>query len=162
MPRSDGLLAEGTLFSGRRPSGKSVFNTMFNAVGKIMPEMHLKHATGEQVPGGSFNDKKTYSYAGPFTRLDKRLNEGYVGVNDLDKAAREHDIAYSKYKDTETRHEHDNILAEKAVNIAANSVDLQERKDAQYVAGVMAAKQRFGLGLDQSLGQQKHRLVTIV
>jgi hypothetical protein len=47
LPKSEGTL----------PSGKGVFNTMFNAVGKIMPEMHLKHVTGEHVPGGSFNDK---------------------------------------------------------------------------------------------------------
>jgi hypothetical protein len=48
-----------------------------------------------------------------------------------------------------------------AQDYAANSVDLQERKDAQYVAGVMAAKQRFGLGFGLSLGM-KHKLVTIV
>jgi hypothetical protein len=136
-------------------SGKGVFNSLFNTVGKIMPELHLKHETGEQVPNGSFNDKKTYSYAGPFTRLEQRLREGYQGVNDLDRASREHDLAYSKYKDTENRHKHDDILAQRAVDIAANSIDLQERKDAQYVAGIMSGKQRFGLGL-------KKKLVTIV
>ncbi len=46
-------------------------NTLFNTIGKIMPEMHLKHATGEQVSDGSFNNRKTYSYARPFTNLDK-------------------------------------------------------------------------------------------
>jgi len=132
--------------------GEGIFNSMFNAAGKVMPEMHLKHESGEKVPGGSFN-KKTYSYAGPFTKLEQRLREGYVGVNDLDKAAKEHDIAYDRYKDAETRHEHDDILAGKAVNIAATTTDSQERKDAQFVAGMMAAKQRFGLGM---------KLVTIV
>jgi hypothetical protein len=73
----------------------------------------------------------------------------------LDKAAWEHDVAYSKYKDTETRHNHNNILAQKAVNITATTTGQQERKDAKYVAGVMAAKQRIGLGI-------KHRLIKIV
>ena len=134
-----------------KTDGKGMFNSLFNTVGKIMPEMHLKHSTGEKVPNGSFNNKQTYSYAGPFTRLEQRLAEGYQGVNDLDKAAKEHDIAYHKYKEAETRHIHDNILADKAIQIANNTSDLQERKDASYVSGIMEAKQRFGLGLKKKL-----------
>ncbi len=59
-----------------KSEGKGLFNTMFNTV----PEKHLKHATGEQVPNGSYNDRKTYSYAGPFTNLDKRMDDGVLMI----------------------------------------------------------------------------------
>jgi hypothetical protein len=43
-----------------------------------LPEMHLKlpsNIQSEQVPNGSFNDKHTYSFCGPGTKVE--LNEGY-------------------------------------------------------------------------------------
>lgn len=41
------------------------------------------------------------------------MNRGYVGVNDFDKAVREHDIAYSRYKHTESPHKYNSVLAKK-------------------------------------------------
>jgi hypothetical protein len=89
----------------------------------------------------------TYSYAGPFTKYEQRLREGYLGVNDLDKAAKLHDQAYTMYSDTQTRNIADNILASTANVIANTTNDPQEAKDARLVEGVMSLKSRFGFGL---------------
>lgn len=37
-----------------------------------------------------------YQFCGPGTKLQARLNRGEKGINPLDAACREHDIAYSK------------------------------------------------------------------
>ena len=42
------------------------------------------------------------------------MRRGDRGINDLDEACREHDIAYSKYKDNERRGIADRVLAGKA------------------------------------------------
>lgn len=127
--------------------GNGLFNTILNKL--PLPEMHLSHPSGEQVPGGSFNHKKTYSYAGPFTKYEQRVREGYLGVNDLDKAAKLHDQAYTMYSDTQTRNIADNILASTANVIANTTNDPKEAKDARFVEGVMSLKSRFGFGLKQ-------------
>ena len=86
-------------------------------------ELHLPSfpQKGEHVPGGSFNNTMKYSYAGPGTNFIKRITEGYQGINELDKAAKEHDAAYHFYKDRETRTKSDRILAEKAYDIAQDA-----------------------------------------
>lgn len=55
-----------------------------------------------------------YQYCGPGTKLQKRLNRGDKGINKLDAAWKEHDIAYSKHKDIHIRHQADKILENKA------------------------------------------------
>ena len=129
----------------RIKKGYGLFNSLLNKL--PLPEMHISHPTGEQVPGGSFNNKKTYSYAGPFTKYKQRASEGYHGVNDLDKAAKLHDQAYDMYTDTQTRNVADNILASTANVIANTTDDPKEAKDARLVEGVMSLKSRFGFGL---------------
>ncbi|EFN68993.1 hypothetical protein EAG_02454, partial [Camponotus floridanus] len=57
-----------------------------------------------------------YQFCGPGTRLRKRLARGDRGINLLDAAWREHDIAYSRSNDLTERHAADKILAEKARN----------------------------------------------
>jgi Phospholipase A2-like domain/Domain of unknown function (DUF5679) len=126
--------------------GGSIANTLLNKL--PMPEIHLRSAVGsENVPGGSFNDTGKYSYCGPFTKLHKRLAEGYKGINELDKACMQHDIAYSKNNDTKTRNIYDDQLAQQAAQIAADpDVPEYERQDARLVAALMAGKARLGLG----------------
>lgn len=75
--------------------GTGLINTLVN---KLPFELHL--------PG--------YQYCGPGTKLEKRLARGDVGVNQLDRACKEHDIAYNQYQDTTNRQKADRILAEKA------------------------------------------------
>lgn len=52
-----------------------------------------------------------YQFCEPGTKLIKRLARGDQGINPLDKACRNHDIAYWKHKDIEERHKTDQILA---------------------------------------------------
>jgi len=54
-------------------------------------------------------------FCGPGTHLEKRLARGDQGINPLDAACREHDIAYSRsYGDLTERHAADRILINKA------------------------------------------------
>ena len=94
-----------------------------------------------------------YQYLGPGTKLQKRIKRGDVGINDLDKAAKEHDIFYRDHKDTESRNDiADKILQEKAWEIAKSSDhDISERIIAVPTAGAMWLKRKFGMGLEVGL-----------
>ncbi|KYN05740.1 hypothetical protein ALC62_03326 [Cyphomyrmex costatus] len=89
-----------------------------------------------------------YQFCGPGTRLVKRLARGDRGINPLDEACREHDIAYSQCKDLAKRHVADNILAEEArKRITAKDSTLGERAAATAVWAAMKAKTKIGMGL---------------
>ena len=126
-------------------NGNGLFNAILNKL--PLPEMHLPHVTGEKVLNGSFNNKKRYSYCGPFTKFDQRNKEGYVRVNDLDKACKIHDKTYGYYTDIQSRNKADDVLANTANIIANTTNDSQESKDARLVESIMSAKSRFGFGL---------------
>jgi len=55
-----------------------------------------------------------YQFCGPGTRLRERLARGERGINPLDAACREHDIAYSRNKELSNRHIADQLLAKKS------------------------------------------------
>lgn len=97
---------------------------------KIPVELHL--------PG--------YQFCGPNTDVSRRIARGEQGINPLDAACREHDIAYTQYKDLKDRHKADRILAEKAWNRVKNPSSLGERLAALAVTGAMKAKLKFGMG----------------
>ncbi|KYN07158.1 hypothetical protein ALC62_01878 [Cyphomyrmex costatus] len=89
-----------------------------------------------------------YQFCGPGTRLEKRLARGDRGINLLDTACREHDIAYSHNNGLTERHVADNILAEKArKRITARDSSLTERAAATAVWAAMKAKTMMGMGL---------------
>ncbi len=128
--------------------GKGVINTLLNKI--PIPELHLslpKDVPSENIKDGSFNKTGKYSYCGPGTKLNKRLNEGYKGVNDLDMACLKHDLAYNEYGDTENRNIADNELAQEA-NRLANDMNQPSyvRKDAKKVAALMSTKSYLGMG----------------
>ena len=82
---------------------------------KFMPEMHLRQP------------RFVYSACGPFTRHKERIKEfkgtgdtRYIYRNELDKACFQHDSAYADYKDLINRTEADNVLRDKAYDIASN------------------------------------------
>lgn len=104
---------------------------------KKMPiEMH--------VPG--------YHYCGPGTKLRERLARGDPGVNELDRACKEHDIAYSKYKNISDRNIADKILAEKAWQRAkAPDFSLSERAASLAITGIMNTKASLGMGLGSKI-----------
>jgi len=82
-----------------------------------------------------------YQFFGPGTHLEKRLARGDPGINSLDAACREHDIAYSRSNDLTERHVADRILAEKARRrIVARDSSLGERAAAAAVWAAMKGK----------------------
>ncbi|CAH1115875.1 unnamed protein product [Psylliodes chrysocephalus] len=99
--------------------GRGIVNSLIN---KLPIELH--------IPG--------YSYCGPGTQLDKRLQRGDKGINQLDAACKDHDIAYSQSKDLITRHQADKILQHRAWE-RANSKDakLGEKTAAWFVTTAM-------------------------
>ena len=128
-------------------TGGSLVNTLLNKL--PLPEMHLglpQSVPSEFRPGGKYNRTSKYSYCGPFTKLRSRLDQGYSGVNRLDQACLDHDLAYAASSDVKTRNKADDILANKAAQIVmdSNAPDY-EKQDGRLVTGIIAAKSRFGL-----------------
>lgn len=88
-----------------------------------------------------------YQYCGPGTKLQKRLARGDPGINKLDAACKEHDIAYSNYTDTKRRSIADRALAEKAwQRVKSSDASLGERAAALAVTAAMKAKTAIGGG----------------
>ena len=84
--------------------------------------------------------------------MQRRLKEGYKGVNSLDKACKQHDINYLKNKNTKERNVADDLLARQASEIALDEKEPDYvRKDARLVTGVMGMKSRFGMGLSKNV-----------
>lgn len=109
--------------------GDSLLNRAINA---LPFELH--------IPG--------YQYCGPGTRLRERLARGDPGINPLDAACREHDIAYSHSKNLTERHRADKVLAEKALGrVIARDSTLGERAAATTVWAAMRAKTKLGMGM---------------
>ncbi|EGI67313.1 hypothetical protein G5I_04096 [Acromyrmex echinatior] len=108
------------------PSDGSLLNRAINA---LPFELH--------IPG--------YQFGGPGTWLTKRLARGNVGINPLDAACREHDIAYSRSNDFIGRHAADKEEARKRVT--ARDSALSERAAAAAVWTAMKAKTKIGMGM---------------
>ncbi|XP_043471642.1 uncharacterized protein LOC122504549 [Leptopilina heterotoma] len=123
--------------------GRGLLNQIIN---KLPVELHL--------PG--------YQYCGPGTNLAKRLARGDPGINPLDQACREHDIAYSQNKDNlENRHVADRILAEKAWNrVRASDAKLGEKAAAWAVTNAMKIKTKLGMGLKSKMKKKKNKKAT--
>ena len=92
-----------------------IVNTILSAGDKFIPEIHLRH------PGF------TYSACGPFTKNKKRIRKfkevghsRYIYQKELDKACFQHDMTYGDFKDLTRRTASDEILRDKAFNIAKN------------------------------------------
>lgn len=103
-----------------------------DALEKIPTELH--------IPG--------YNFCGPNTKLKQRLERGDRGINPLDEACLDHDISYSKTKDSKERHAADRVLADKAWSrVKSSNAKLGERLAALLVTGAMKAKVKLGGGL---------------
>ena len=116
------------MFRGTRGNAKGV--GLLNSVINALPfELH--------VPG--------YQFCGPGTQLAKRLARGDRGVNPLDAACRQHDIAYSQSNELVNRHAADRDLDEEArKRITASDSTLGERLAAATVWAAMKAKTKLG------------------
>jgi hypothetical protein len=127
-------------------------------VNNLPIELHQFAERGEDVPGGSFNNQQKYSYCGPGTKYEQRVREGYKGINELDSMCKLHDKFYNDNTDTKTRNFSDIALAHRADEIARNPIyDDAQRKDANFVSGIMKAKARFGLGITKQSSKNLKR-----
>lgn len=113
----------------RKPRGKGFVNDLIN---KLPIELH--------IPG--------YQYCGPGTKLKERLARGDMGINPLDAACKEHDIAYSRNRENlGARHAADKILEEKARNrVLAKDATFGEKAAAWGVQNTMKIKRKLGMG----------------
>ena len=104
-----------------------------NLINNLPIEFHQFAETGENVPGGSFNDQQKYSYCGPGTRYDQRMKEGYKGINELDSMCKLHDQFYNENTNTKIRNLSDAALAHRADEIAANvNLDAAQRRSVSF------------------------------
>lgn len=95
----------------KQKKGGSLLN---NVIDRIPFEMHM--------PG--------YQYCGPGTKLEKRLQRGDTGINKLDEACKEHDIAYTS-KNNEIKHEADKKLISQAwKSVKARDATFGEKSSA--------------------------------
>lgn len=86
-----------------------------------------------------------YIYIG--TKLAKRLARGDVGINPLDEACKEHDIAYARHGGISDRHKADRILTEKAwQRFKSQDATFGEKASALLVTNMMKAKTKLGMG----------------
>ena len=93
----------------------NIINKFSLAGDKFMSEMHLRQL------------RFVYSACGPFTRNKERIKKfkqtgdmRYIYRNELDKACFQHDSAYADHKDLINRTKSDNVLRDKAYDIASN------------------------------------------
>src|SRR5271165_1013698 len=130
-------------------SNKSGGGFSLNSFENNLPfELHQFAEKGEDVPRGSFNNQQKYSYCGPGTKYEQRNREGYKGINELDGACKLHDKFYNENTDTKTRNISDVALAHRADEIARNPMyDAVQRKDANFISGIMKTKAKLGLGV---------------
>lgn len=112
--------------------GGGIVSSVLNKAIDLLPiELH--------IPG--------YQYCGPGTKLPKRLARGDPGINKLDQACKTHDIAYSRYKDSENRRRADEELAERAwQRFKSSDASIAEKSAAWAVTTAMKAKTKFGGG----------------
>jgi hypothetical protein len=98
-------------------------------------ELHLPSLDTEEIENGEFSDGYKYSYCGPGTRFDKRVEQGYEGINELDKLCKSHDEAYSIADSGLVRRQADYDLAMGAWALAKNSdLDYSQRLYAALVS----------------------------
>ncbi len=130
-------------FISNNKTGTGILNTALNYI----PELHLPANEGEFVQNGSFNNKNKYSFCGPGTKYVQRNQEGYQGINELDRMCKLHDQFYNENKDTERRNLSDAALAHRAHEISNDpKFDSNQRWWADKVERIMNAKVKFGLG----------------
>lgn len=89
-----------------------------------------------------------YNYCGPGTKLRKRLLRGDRGINRLDDACMQHDIAYTKYPDLKLRHKADLELVKMAKQrIRSKNAGKGEKLASWVVSKVMSSKLKAGAGI---------------
>ncbi len=82
----------------------------------------------------------------PVYKATTTIKPRLKGVNELDEACQQHDIAYATSSEVNDRNKADDVLANKASHIVMESnIPDYEKQDARLVTGIMATKSRFGM-----------------
>ena len=124
----------GYSFKGRpyRHKGSGILNNVIENLGRRGIELHY--------PG--------YNYLGPGTRLEEKLRNSVKPINPLDEAAKEHDIAYSRFQDLPNRHIADKILENRAWSrVTSRDASLGECAAAWLTTNAMKVKRKLGMGI---------------
>lgn len=91
--------------------------------------------------------------------MKKRLERGDPGINGLDRACKQHDIAYTENKSGEKRREADDILGNLAwKRFKSSDASLKEKISSLAVAGIMKAKTKLGLGMKDGMKKPKSKI----
>ncbi|CAB0029091.1 unnamed protein product [Trichogramma brassicae] len=100
-----------------------------------------------------------YRFLGPGTKLAKRLERGDVGINQLDEACREHDMANSDKNADRTKA--DRLLAERAFKrLLAGDTPPDERTFAMMTVCCMVSKitfEKFFSKIKKSIGRKNKK-----
>jgi hypothetical protein len=122
----------------RKQRGKGLLDKVLDS-GKILgyeiPEMHLRGLSGK------------YNFAGPFTKLKKRLDDsgrpvrGSEPINEIDRIAMQHDIDYELGM---SKKEADKKMIEALDRMKPRN--WREKVDRLLVRSAIRGKQMFGLG----------------
>lgn len=82
-----------------------------------------------------------YKYCGPNTNLESRLAHDEPGINELDRACKEHDIAYSESNERDFRYNADKLLVLRAIRrVYAKDSRIGERFAASLVSMLVSIK----------------------
>jgi len=100
-----------------------------------------------------------HKYTGPFTELDKRLDEydkplpGYEEFNQIDEIAMDHDICY---RDSDDRKQCDKEMLDRLNKMKTKNI--REKLDYAIVKPVMWTKYKLGLGVEEnSIAEELHK-----
>ena len=109
-----------------KPQEEEKDSVLDNHIDLLSFEMH--------VPG--------YKFCGPGTKLAERIPRGDIGINPLDEACRQHDLAYNK--PSSNCRQADRILAEYAFShMLAGESPLDERTVVMMTVCCMVSKITF-------------------
>ena len=88
------------------------------------------------------------------------MARGDSGINPLDRACKDHDIAYSQNRENiEARNAADRVLASKAWGrVKASDASIGEKAAALAVSGIMKAKSKFGMGLKKKKTKKTRKI----
>jgi Phospholipase A2-like domain len=112
--------------NGARKTIKSKKNNMDKLICKLPVELH--------IPG--------YNFCGPGTKLNRRMHLN--GINKLDEACKEHDLAYAKFESSDLLREADEKLISIASDIIRDSTTpLSEKFMAIMVRSTIKMKCKF-------------------
>jgi len=129
-----------------------------SVISKIPYELHKRALNG-----------KKYSYCGPNTNLEMRLNPngtpkpGFEPINKVDEVCMHHNYNYQLADIiVGTRHEADKIMLDELDNFENKKLNWNEWFANKFTKGIIWTKHKLGLGIFENieLAKELHRPIT--